>query len=195
MSQLAEILSSRARAEIFRLLFGLNSGELHMREIERRSGLSIGAVQRELRKLLRLDLVSARKDGNRTYYQPNERHPLFPDIRNLVLKTSGLVDVLRESLGDLDISAALVFGSIGRGEEDGQSDVDLMVIGNTGLRKLSEALSGVPERIGREVNPHALSPAEFRRRLRRGDHLATRAMESPKLFVIGTGHELAAMGE
>jgi len=34
MTLLADILSSRVRAEIFRLLFGLTPGELHMREIE-----------------------------------------------------------------------------------------------------------------------------------------------------------------
>lgn len=195
MSQLAEILSSRVRAEIFRMLFGLGSNELHMREIQRQSGLSIGAVQRELRKLLRLDLVSARKDGNRTYYGPNEDHPLSPDIRNLVLKTCGLADLLRERLEGLDLRSAFVFGSFARGEEDGQSDVDLMVIGSIGLRKLSESLSGVPERLGREVNPHALTHAEFRKRVRQGDHLATRVMESPKLFIIGTENEFASMGE
>ena len=65
MEQLAAILSSGVRAEVFRLLFGVGSAELPMREIERRSALSIGAVQRELRKLLRLELVESRRAGNR----------------------------------------------------------------------------------------------------------------------------------
>ena len=98
MNLLAEILSSKIRAEIFRMLFGVNGGELHMREIERRSGLAIGTIQQELKKLLRLDLIKKRKDGNRLYYEANQEHPLYPDIRNLVLKTVGLVDCFREAL-------------------------------------------------------------------------------------------------
>jgi len=38
MSVLSEILSSKVRAEVFRLLFGLNDDALRLREIERRSG-------------------------------------------------------------------------------------------------------------------------------------------------------------
>ena len=45
MDLLAEMLSSNIRAEIFRLLFGVRDEELHMREIERRSGAAIGTIQ------------------------------------------------------------------------------------------------------------------------------------------------------
>jgi DNA-binding transcriptional ArsR family regulator len=90
MPLLAEILSSRVRAEIFRLLFGLSDEALYMREIERRSGFSAGAVQQELKKLVYLDLLKPRRDGNRLYYQANLDHPLYNEVHNLVLKGSGL---------------------------------------------------------------------------------------------------------
>ena len=54
---LSQILSSRVRAEVFRLLFGLGEAELHGREIQRRSGLAVGTVRQELKKLERLGLV------------------------------------------------------------------------------------------------------------------------------------------
>jgi len=57
MNILTEILSSRIRAEIFHLLFGTITQELHMREIERRSRYAIGTIQTELKKLLRLELI------------------------------------------------------------------------------------------------------------------------------------------
>src|SRR3989338_7671367 len=112
MNLLAEMLSSRGRAEIFRLLFSGTVSELHNREIERRSGLSESAVRQELNKLKRLGLLIGRKDSNRVYYGANKDHPLYKDIQNLVLKTSGLVDVLRDALSDKSIRIALVFGSI-----------------------------------------------------------------------------------
>jgi len=58
MSVLAEILSSRIRAEVFRILFGVRDLELHGRELARQSGFNEAATRQELRKLERLETVS-----------------------------------------------------------------------------------------------------------------------------------------
>ena len=127
MNTLAEIMTSKVRAEILRLLFGIKQQELHVREIERQSGFAMPTVRRDLEKLARLDVVNARRDGNRLYYSANTDHPLFPEIRSLVLKTIGLVDILKDSLEKSeDIRAAFVFGSVARGETTAGSDVDLL---------------------------------------------------------------------
>ena len=195
MNLLAEILSSRIRAEIFRILFGVNDEALHLREIERRSGLTVGTVQQELKKLVNLDLIKKRKDGNRIYYQARKEHPLYPEIRSIILKTSGLSDVIAGALGvSPDIKIAFVFGSIARHDEKAGSDVDLMVIGRLGLRKLTGLLDGISEQIGREINPHVLSEGEFVKRRKNKDHFITEVLESPKIFIIGSRNELDAMG-
>jgi DNA-binding transcriptional ArsR family regulator len=194
MGLLADILSSRARAEVFRLLFGISAEEFHVREIERRSGLAVRTVSQELKKLEDMDLVAARRDGNRLYYSANRDHPLYNDIRNMVMKTIGLAQILSGALAGAPISIAFVFGSVASGGEDAQSDVDLMVIGGTGLREVSRLLAGVSEQIGREVNPHVMSAEEFKERLRAEDHFLRRVIDSPKLFVVGDDDELARLG-
>lgn len=194
MTVLAEILSSRVKAEIFRLLFGLSPQELHLRALARQSGLAVGTVRQELQRLVRLELVVARRDGNRVYYRANHQHPLYPEIHRLVLKTVGLVDILRAALGQEGIEAAFVFGSVARSEEGAHSDVDLMVIGPLGLRQLSRRLSAVATHLGRVVNPHVMGAEEFVRRKTKRDHFLTRVLESPRIFVIGNEHELEALG-
>ena len=164
-----------------------------MREILRRSGMPMGSVQNELRRLLRLGLLTSRKDGNRVCYEANKSHPLHGEIRGLVLKTSGLADVLRDALADDRIELAFVFGSVARGEEKAESDIDLMVIGDVGLRKITGLLSGVAERLGREINPHAFSRQEFLKRRKSREHFLANVMKAPKLFIIGSEDELAAM--
>jgi predicted nucleotidyltransferase len=191
MNILAEILSSKVRAEIFRLLFGMNDTGLHMREIARRSGFAIGTIQTELRKLLRLDLVYSKRDGNRTYYEANKAHPLFADIRRLVLKTVGLGDVLRGALHKSPaIRCAFVFGSIARGEEKAGSDIDLMVIGDTGFRKVVGLLEGASEQIGREINPHVFTPGELKKRIAAKDHFVSAVMGDARLFIKGGEDDL-----
>ena len=194
MSALAKILSSRVKAEVFRLLFGVGVQRLHLREIERRSGLAVGTVRQELKRLAQLGLVDEQPDGNRTYYSANRQHPLYPDIHNIVLKTSGMVDVLRDALQGEPIDVAFVFGSIARGEEQPHSDIDLMVIGSIGLRQLSRCLTGVSEMLGREINPHILTAEEFRARKLAGDHFLSSVLATPRLFMIGCEHELETMG-
>src|SRR2546430_6116133 len=118
MGTLNELLSCNDKAGVFRLLFGLDGGPLHLREIERRSGLAVATVQQELKRLTRLGVIEGRPDGNRTYYVAREDHPLYPEIRGLVLKTSGLADLLRDALKkEKGISIAFVFGSLAQSRE------------------------------------------------------------------------------
>jgi DNA-binding transcriptional ArsR family regulator len=194
MNLLAQLICSRARAEILRVLFGLRSGEVHLREIQRQTGFAVGTVRQDIEKLVKAGLVTRRKDGNRVYYSANERHPLTGDIRQLVLKTVGLADALAEALADQPIRCALVFGSVAAGTAGAESDIDLLVVGDIGLRKLSELLAGVAGRVGREINPHVLTPAEFAQRAGDKEHFVSSVMQSQKIFVKGSLHELGAMG-
>lgn len=189
MNILAELLSSRARAEVFRLLFGLSDTPLHLREIQRRAGLSLGTMQQEIQKLKRLGLLLSRANGNRLWYQANREHPLYPEIHRLVLKTIGLADVLRSTLRDPKIEWAFVFGSIARGEETPGSDVDLMVVGDLGLRGVTSLLSGVADKIGREINPHVFRRAELLKRKSARDPFLTRVLAEPRIFVVGDPRE------
>jgi DNA-binding transcriptional ArsR family regulator len=195
MTILAEILSSKVRAEILRLLFGTKKSELHMREMARQAGCAIGTMQNELARLHRLDLVVPRKDGNRTYYRANSNHPLYSDLHGLVLKTVGLVDILRRALEKSpDIKLAFVFGSIARQEETAASDIDLLVIGKLGLRGVTGLLVGVAEQTGREINPHVMSLEDFKARHAASNHFITQIMAAHKIFIIGDQDELDAMG-
>ena len=195
ITDLAVIIASRVKAEIFRLLFGLGRPELHLREIVRQSGLSLGTVQQELKGLTSVGLLKSRRDGNRVYFSANPVHPAHRELSALVLKTDGLVGVLGKALSDEEVQLAFVFGSIARGETHAESDVDLMVIGTIGLRRLTKLLSGIAEEVGREINPHILTPEEFRERRKNKDHFVTTVLTAPMLFVKGTEHDLAAMGQ
>jgi DNA-binding transcriptional ArsR family regulator len=195
MDTLATLLGSRTRAEIFRLLFQRLDVELYLRELHRRSGVSIRPIQQELNKLSKIGLIKLRNDGNRVYYSANADHPLAPEIRGLVEKTSGVPALLESALVGQGVEIAFIFGSVAAGTARPASDLDLFVIGQAGLRRVVKSLSGVSERVGREINPHVMTRDEFGRKLRRGDHFVATVIKSDKTFVIGSEDELARMGE
>jgi predicted nucleotidyltransferase len=195
MNTLESIVTSRTRAGVFTILFGLGQKELHNREIARRSKHSEAALRQELTKLTDLDLVRLRKDGNRVYYSANRSHPLYHEIHSIVLKTTGLVDVLAEALADLRVETAFVFGSIAEGEATSDSDVDILIIGSIGLMEVSRLLSGVSERLEREINPIVISREEYVGRLGTDDHFANNVIKGARLFIKGDPDEFEAMGE
>ena len=195
MNLLAEILSSKVRAEIFRILFGTEVQEYHLREIQRRAKLAIGTVQQEATKLVKLELIIKQRDGNRTYYKANKEHPLYQEIHNLVLKTTGLAELLRKSLSIETIKFAFVFGSFAAGTEKSESDIDIFIIGEISLRTVSKVLKEPVLRIGREINPHIMTSKEFITRKKDQEHFVKNVIESPKIMIIGTENEFARLGE
>ncbi len=194
MDKLSTILCSRVRAKLLTLLCGWELREIHLRELARKSGFALRTVQQDLEKLLKTELIRARRDGNRLYFIGNADHPAFPDIQNLVLKTSGLIPLLADALSrEKKIRCAFIFGSFASGEERGKSDVDLLVIGDIGLRRVSAILTRIEAKIAREVNPHVLTWRDFQQRRQTADHFVQRLLESPKLFVVGSSRDLETM--
>jgi predicted nucleotidyltransferase len=184
----------RVRAEILRLLFADPSRELHLRELARLSGLAFGTLQGEVRKLSAADLLTSRRDGNRLYFRANASHPVFPELQALALKTTGLREQLVDALAGLGgVDLAFVFGSAATGAFGAASDIDLMVVGPTGLRAISPRLRAVAERTGREVNPHVLAAPTLAAKARAGDVFISNVLAAPKMFVVGNADELAAM--
>ena len=192
---LEKIFLSKARGEILRLLFGVNRESMHVREIERQTCLSYTAVRQELKKLAVLDLVNARIDGNRTYYSANEEHPLFNEFHHIVLKTDGLVDILRGVLNRKGIRSAFVYDSIAKGQDKARSDIDLFVIGTISSRKLSDLLYGIEDDLGRELNSIVRTVSELKESLAKGDPFVREVITQPKIFVIGNQDELDALIE
>jgi DNA-binding transcriptional ArsR family regulator len=195
MTALVDIVTSRVKAEIFRLLFGLNRPELHLRELARQAGLSLGTIQQELRHLTRAGLVMARRDGNRVNYRANPAHPIYNELCAIVTKSDGLAAFLSKSLEHPQIELAFVFGSVAHGIAGAESDVDLIVVGSIGLRKLTGLLAGTSAKVGREINPHIFTAEEFRERLRKKDHFLMTVLREPKIFVKGSADELTTMGK
>ena len=202
MNTLSLILSSKVRAEIFRFFFSLDKKEIHLREIERKTGFAIGTVRQETTKLVKIGLLNKRRDGNRTYFIANRDHPLFNEIHNLVLKTTGLVDVFKNALSDNDIQFAFIFGSIAQGLEKPEpvepiksTEVDLFIICDLGLRKISKLLKATSEKLGREINTITMNEKEFIERKIKKDHFVSQVIESRKIMIIGNEDELKRLGK
>lgn len=187
-------LFPKARAEVLRLLFTDPNRSLHLRELARLSGLAVGTLQTEVSKLRDAGLIEARRDGNRLYFFANQNNPVFAELRGITLKSTGLRDQLVEALSNLPgISLAFVFGSFASGSTAPGSDVDLLVIGSVGLRKLAPRLRPVADSLNREINPSVMTAASFEKKAHAQDAFVHNVLKSPKLWIFGNDDELGRL--
>jgi predicted nucleotidyltransferase len=190
---LADALFTKTQQRVLRVLFGQPDRSVYASELIRDAGTGSGAAQRELARLEHSGLIVARRIGNQKHYQANAASPLFSELRNIVLKTVGLAQPLRDALKPVaaDIRAAFVYGSVAKAADKAGSDIDLMVVSD----KLSYgdvfgAVDKLSRTLGRNVNPTVYSAAEFSKRAKNENAFITRVLEGPKLWVIGTENDL-----
>ena len=186
---LAELLTSNTRAEIMRILFDGSGDARYLRELEKLSHIKINSLQKEVKHLASIDLIKARVDGNRIYYTANKEHPLYPDLVSIVEKTVGAVAILKDRMVGSKVKCAFIFGSMAKDKESATSDIDLVVVGDLGMRALSKLLSGVQEKMGREINPHVYSEEEFRKRIKAKDHFVTSVLKNKLKPIVGNVDE------
>lgn len=187
-------LFPKVRAEVLRLLFTDPDRSLHLRELARLSGLAVGTLQTEMSKLCAAGLILNRRDGNRLYYSANRAHPVFAELRGIVLKSTGLREQLSKALADLPgLALAFVFGSFATGETAPDSDVDVFVIGAVGLRDLAPRLRPVAEALEREINPTVMTADSFTQKARAGDAFIRSVLDAPRLWITGSDDELGKL--
>jgi predicted nucleotidyltransferase len=176
-------------------LFGNHARSFYANELIALACSGSGAVQRQLAQLEAAELVTVRRVGNQKHYQANASAPIFEELRSLVLKTSGLVDVLRAALAPLasQIDLAFVYGSVAKGKDTAKSDIDLMVVSEKiAYADIFATLEPATNRLRRTINPTLFSRMELDKRILDGTAFVKRVLEQPKLWVIGEDRGLAA---
>ena len=186
---LQKLLGSQARAEIIKILFTSQHKVVHLRELSRLSDLSAPVLLRELRQLVRMGLVISQKDGNRVNYSANKQGPLFGVLCELVSKTDGAIEILRSAFSDISADFVFVFGSLARGTDGVDSDIDLFVIGDCGLREVSMRICSAANEIRQEINPYVITLNDFQSRIKMHDHFLVEVCASQKVFLKGEKDE------
>ncbi len=188
-----EALFPAIRRAILATLLVHPEREWYFRDLAKYLGVQPSSLTRELRNLTDAGILRRREDGNRVYYQADPACPFLPELRGFLLKTAGLVDVLRELLLPFQdhITCAFVYGSIARAEERSASDIDLMIIGNADRFDLAKPVRAAEERLARPANLTLYKPDEFAIKAK-DNHFLRAVLDKEKLFVIGNEHDLDA---
>jgi predicted nucleotidyltransferase len=126
------------------------------------------------------------------YYHEDHSHSAFEDLKRVVLKTVGIGDHLRTLLHKhrRSIQFVWIFGSVASGEERADSDIDILFISNRSLLQLSKIVGPISRKLKRELNAVFLSPAELKKKISSNDYFICDIIQKPKIWLIGSDHEL-----
>ena len=88
MQLLQNLFASKTQAKLIKLFFQNPNQAFYQREIKAKTEESLGSIQYELKRLQEIELITAIKDKRKIFYSLNKDFYLYPQIRDIVLKTA-----------------------------------------------------------------------------------------------------------
>ena len=186
MEVTASVLFGKTRQAVLAELADSSEHGVYLRELQRRTGISSGALHHELGQLMKADLVEKFEDGNRVNYRLNRLHPIHDELRGIVEKTCGLPARIRQALAPLSqrIDWAAIFGSIAQGTSHAGSDVDMLIVGEVTSAEIIECIQPLENDLGREIGFRLYAPEEFAER-RESDAFLQKVLSRPLITLLG----------
>lgn len=190
-------LFGKTRQAVLALLYGRADSSFYTKQILDAVRIGRGTVQRELKNLTDTGIIIREVQGRQVYYRANARCPIFDELKNIVRKTFGMTDIIRQSLAtNADkIRVAFIFGSVARSTDDRRSDIDLMMVGKISFGDAVSLLTPAEQKLGREVNLVVYPIAEFKKKVKEDHYFVKTVLEDEKIFVIGDEDELRKLAE
>ena len=175
-----DALLTKTQQRVLALLFA-EEAERSVSELVRRSAGGSGAIRRELQRMAAAGLLRERRLGNQRRFSANRESPYYRELKALATKrpapgaatarrpSAALLagrSTIRRVLARHGLSDARVFGSVARGEDTVESDLDLLVNAapHTSLLDLAKARNALEDALG--VSVDLVTPEDLSDRIR-----------------------------
>ena len=160
------LITSKTRIKLLIRFFLNSNSSSYLRNLETEFEESTNAIRLELNRFEKAGLLISGMERNRKVYRANVKHPLFPDISNIIKKYVGfdqLIEKVMEQLGSVE--KAYITGDLAIGRDTKR--IDLLLYGtNIDLEYLDQLAQKTAELIQREIHYTILTdydPEEFKK--------------------------------
>lgn len=157
---LDSLITSKTRIKLLLKFFLNTETQAYLREIADELGDSTNGIRLELNRLTGSGVLECIADGRTKLYQANKNHPLYPDIKSLVRKFTGidqLIDMVISKLGAVEL--AFVTGDYARGIDSGI--IDVVIVGCIDWQYLHSLEEIAEDLIKRKVRSLILTTEEY----------------------------------
>lgn len=158
---LNSLITSETRIKLLLRFFLNPKASGYLRQLAKDFGESTNGIRLELNKMTEAEILNAEVSGRNKVYRANTNHPLFEDIRNIVMKSTGIDKVVSNILEKLgDIHLAFIRGDYAIGKDSGL--IDLVIVGEKiNLQELERVRLKTEGLINRKISVLALTVAEY----------------------------------
>lgn len=143
-----QMFGKKSTKRVMELFFHQPSNEYHLREIARETGLSVSTVSTAVEELEEHGLIEVEKDVTKNVKATRDQ--VFRDAKRVYnferLFETGLVDRLENEFRP---DAVVLFGSYAKGEDTGESDIDIAVING---KETNIEVTDIEELLGRKIS-------------------------------------------
>ncbi len=188
---LVTIFGGKTKARILETLLTHPSESFHLRGLAQAAGTDSGNTSKLLKLLVESGLVLAAPDRHSTRYSINSGSPLAAPLRQLVACAGSLMVDLREVASTLFAAYVGVYGSVAAGTDDGNSDVDVLVVGKLSAVAAQTAFKSVARKHGNAISVVAVTARELTQRLSEGGAFWVSVANGRKIDLKGRWNEVA----
>ena len=157
---LQALITSKTRVKLL-LKFFLNSENTsYLRDLSSEFGESTNAIRLELNHLEKAGLLNTVIVGNKKVFRANRQHPLFGTIRQLLLKHTGIDQIIESVVKNLQgLHSAYVTGSFAKGKDN--PVIDILLLGDpVDTNYLLFLIGKAEELIDRKIRYMIVKPEE-----------------------------------
>ncbi len=148
---LETLITSKTRIKLLMKFFLNSATTSYLRDLATEFGESTNAIRLELNHLEEAGLLQSRTEKNKKVFQANRGHPLYCDIHRLLLKHTGIDQVIENVVAGIGgLQQAYVTGSFSCGRDS--RVIELLLVGHTiDEQYLGELIEKVKPLIKREI--------------------------------------------
>lgn len=146
------IVTSKTRIKLL-IKFFLNSAtSSYLRDLEQEFGDSTNGIRLELNRFEEAGMLVSRVEGNKKIFKANTKHPLFSDIHNILLKMTGIDQVIDKVLSQIGgLEQAWLVGDFARGRDS--RIIELVLVGTDIIvSTLDEYVAKAESLINRQIS-------------------------------------------
>jgi len=190
---LKDLIVSKVRVKLLEIFFTHPNEIYHVRDLVRKTGEEINAVRRELAHMEAAGMVKKEPRGNRLYYWFNKNYLFYPQLAQMIAKTTGLgAEVIknRNKIGKLNF--VMFSGKFVQKAERKPNEVDILMVGEVVMPEVAALIKAEEGKIKKELNYTVMTPEEFQFRKRRRDPFLMEILSGTRVMIIGDEDELVS---
>lgn len=157
---LETLITSKTRIKLM-LKFFLNANNTgYLKNLEHEFEDSSNGIRLELNKFEKAGLLSSVLMGNKKIFQANTRHPLFADIHNIIMKYTGIdqiVDTVIKRLGN--VKSVYLTGSLAKGIDS--NIIDIIIVGDVNKEYLINLIDKAEPIAAKKIRYVLYTESEF----------------------------------